>query len=81
MLFSKLVEAISPKQVLSAQAVAVLIQFENSLASEMLEMGMYAQGNLYMFIDGLQGQYKLYRAKIYSRRFGKVIRIGFATAT
>ncbi|MGZ8250814.1 MAG: hypothetical protein ACXW1P_00595 [Methylophilaceae bacterium] len=55
-LFANLVEAIHPKHKLSKQAVSILVQFESSQASEMLEVGMFGAGALYMFVDGLQGQ-------------------------
>lgn len=75
-LFSKLVEAISPEQSLSKQAVEVLIQFENSQASEMLEMSMYSDGVLYMFIDGLQGQLNYSESRFIRDDLGKLIELG-----
>lgn len=75
-LFSKLVEAISPEQALSKQALAVLIQFDNSQASEMLEVAKYSDGTLYMFIDGLQGQLNYTEPRFIQDDLEKLIELG-----
>lgn len=76
MLFSKLVEAISPEQALSKQAVAVLIQFERSQASEMLERRKCSDGTSYMFIDGLKGQLNYTEPRFIQDDLGKLIELG-----
>ncbi len=54
-LFSKLVEAIRPEQILSKQAIAILNQLENSQASGMQELAMLER-TMYFFIDGNQDE-------------------------
>ena len=78
-LFSKLVEAINPKNKLSQQAVDILIQFENSQASEMSDLGMYLDGTLYMFIDGLQGQLNYSESRFIKDDLKKLVELGLLT--
>jgi len=71
-----LLKLLAPEQALSKQAVAVLIQFENSQASEMLEVAMYSDGTLYMFIDGLQGQLNYTEPRFIQDDLEKLIELG-----
>ena len=80
-LFSKLVKAISPKQILSEQAKAILIQFEAAQASEMLEIGMYSEGTLYMFADGLQGQLNYSEARFIKDDLKKLVELDLLNKT
>ena len=75
-LFSKLVEAINPKNKLSQQAVDILIQFENSQASEMFEVGTYIDGTLYTFTDGLQGQLNYSELRFIKDDLKKLVELG-----
>ncbi|MEE9330591.1 MAG: hypothetical protein V3U89_00015 [Methylophilaceae bacterium] len=54
-LFSNLVEAISPQHSLSKQALNILAQFEESKASEILEVRFITEGTKYIFMDGKGG--------------------------
>jgi hypothetical protein len=74
-LFSKLVEAINPERMISKQAVAVLIQFENSEASKLLEH-LYTGGLDFIFIGGKGGTLDINEPRFIKDDFAKLIELG-----
>lgn len=78
-LFSSLVKAIKPEYLLSEQAASILVQFESSQASEMLEVAMYAEGTLYTFMDGLQGMLDCKEPRFIKDDLKQLVELGLLT--
>ena len=58
-----------------------MIQFEASQASEMLEIGGYLDGTLYMFADGFQGQLSYSEARFIKDDLKKLVELDLLNKT
>ena len=74
-IFSKLVEAINPSQILSKQAKSILMQFEGSQASKLIEARMMA-GTVYIFMDGSGGNLNFDEPRFIQDDFVKLTELG-----
>ncbi len=73
-LFSKLVEAISPIQLLSKQALNILMQYEGKQASQLLQL--QASGGIgYFFMDGEQGELNFDEPRFIKDDFARLIEL------
>ena len=80
-LFSKLVEAIHPEQMLSRQAVSILMQFENSEASKAMESISMDGTSCYMFLDGNQRVINYDEPRFIKDDFAKLIELNLLRKT
>lgn len=74
-LFSSLIKAISPEKMLSEQSISILMQFENSGASKVLE-SLSMDGTNYIFLDGKSGTIEVSEQRFIKDDFLKLIELG-----